>query len=122
MKKLFKSERAIENAHVFLWLLKDSSWCHSWRWLGVTMIIPTLAVQLYLCWLSRKHIHEILHNIAVALWISANATWMLGEFFADDSWRGFAQWFFDAGIALMVYYYVFLFRKDTGDDHASSNG
>lgn len=122
MKKLFKSDRAYENAHVFLWLLKDSSWCHAWRWLGVCMIVPTLLVQIHLCWKSRKHIHEILHNVAVAFWISANATWMLGEFFFNDGWRGFAQYFFDAGIALMLYYYIFLFHKDKGDEHASANG
>ena len=109
--KLFRNERAYENAHIFLWLIKDTSWCHTWRWLGMLMIIPTLAVQLHLTWKSRKDIHEIYHNIAVACWITANATWMTGEFFFGDSWRDAAKWFFNAGIALMIYYYAVVFRK-----------
>lgn len=109
--KLFKNDRAYENAHIFLWLLKDCSWVHSWRILGLTMIIPTLFVQLHLTWKARKDIHEVLHNIAVACWISANATWMLGEFYFADGWREYAKWFFDAGIAIMVYYYIVHFRR-----------
>lgn len=75
------------------------------------MIIPTLFVQLHLTWRARKDIHEVLHNIAVACWISANATWMLGEFYFADGWREYAKWFFDAGIAIMVYYYIVHFRR-----------
>lgn len=109
--KLFRTEREYENAHVFLWLLKDTSWCHSWRWFGMAMIIPTLAVQLHLTWKSRKDIHEVFHAIAVACWIAANGIWMTGEFFYGDSFRPAAEWFFGVGVACMAFYYAFLFRR-----------
>ncbi len=108
--KIFQNERAYENAHVFLWLIKDTSWCHGWRALGMLMILPTLTVQLHLTWSSRKDVHEVFHSIAVACWITANAIWMIGEFFYQDSWRPFAQWFFSAGVAAMVFYYAVYFR------------
>ena len=82
--KIFQNERAYENAHVFLWLIKDTSWCHGWRVLGMAMILPTLTVQLHLTWNSRKDVHEVFHSIAVACWIIANAIWMTGEFFYQD--------------------------------------
>jgi hypothetical protein len=109
--KLFKNERAYENAHVFLWLLKDTSWCHSWHFLGMAMIVPTLAVQIHLTWRSRHDEHEVFHSIAVACWIAANAIWMTGEFFRGDSWRPGAQWLFSAGLVTMFFYYSVHFRN-----------
>jgi hypothetical protein len=109
--KIFKNERAYENAHVFLWLLKDTGWCHGWRWLGMAMIVPTLGVQVHLTWNSRKEVHEIFHSIAVACWITANAIWMTGEFFYGDGLRDPASWFFGAGVGSMVLYYAVYFRK-----------
>jgi len=101
--KGFKNERAYENAHAFLWLLKDTSWRHSWRFLGMVMIVPTLAVQMHLTWRSRHDLHEVFHSIAVACWIAANAIWMSGEFFRGDSWRPGAQWLFSAGLVTMFF-------------------
>jgi len=109
--KIFRNERAYENAHVFLWLLKDTAWCHSWHWLGMSMIAPTLAVQLHLTWNTRKDVHEVFHSIAVACWISANAIWMTGEFFCGDGLRGPASWCFGAGVAAMAFYYAVYFRR-----------
>lgn len=103
--KLFKNDRAYENAHIFIWLIKDSSWVHNWRWLGMLMIIPTLFVQLHITWKNRADISESVHNIAIACWICANATWMTGEFYFHDGWRGYAQWFFNLGLGLLITYY-----------------
>lgn len=109
-----KDLRRVENLHVFLWLLKDCSWAHTWKILGSIMIAPTLIVQLYLVWHSRKDIHDVLHNIAVALWISANATWMLFEFFWNpEHGKEYARYFFNTGLCIMVFYYLFLFKKKT---------
>lgn len=109
--KLFKNERAYENALVFLWLLKDTSWCHSWHFLGMAMIVPTLAVQIYLTWRSRYDEHEVFHSIAVACWIAANAIRMTDEFFRGDSWRPGALWLFSAGLVTMFFYYSVHFRN-----------
>lgn len=107
-----KDIRKIENLHVALWLLKDASWCSSWKALGVVMIIPTLAVALQIVWHSRKQTEDLIHNVAVCLWICANMIWMAGEFFLNDGTRGYAKVFFFAGLALLAGYYAsILLRK-----------
>jgi hypothetical protein len=111
MTKLFGTRRDVENMHIFLWLMKDNAWCHDWHMVGVAMIFPTLAVQAYLTWRSRHDIHEIFHSVAVLLWIAANAIWMIGEFFYDDTWRFAPECFFGAGLASMAFYYAVHFRR-----------
>ena len=109
--KIFKNVREYENAHIFLWLLKDNSWCHEWKTFGMFMIVPTLLVQLHITWQNRKDIHEVFHNVAVACWIIANAIWMTGEFFYDDGWREYSELFFGAGLLAVAFYYAVHFRK-----------
>jgi hypothetical protein len=76
--------RRMENLHIVFWLFKDISWCMSWRVLGVAMIIPTLAVAIYISYRTRKIKSELAHNLAVTFWISANSYWMISEFFGFD--------------------------------------
>ena len=82
-----------------------------WRPLGVAMIVPTLVVAIDIAWRSRKSLHDLFHNIAVCCWITANAVWMTGEFYANDTWRPYARIFFGIGMVTLLYYYAFLFRK-----------
>jgi hypothetical protein len=70
----------LQNLHVALWLLKDCSWCELWKWTGVAMIAPTLFVAVWIAWHGRRCLPDLVHNVAVCLWISANVTWMFGEF------------------------------------------
>ncbi len=98
--------RKIENVHVALWLLKDVSWISDWRFLGLFMVVPTLVVALKICWDTRKQAGDLVHNIAVALWICANTTWMIGEFYYDDGTRHVAKVFFYSGMGLLVAYYA----------------
>jgi uncharacterized membrane protein len=98
--------RKIENLHVMLWLLKDCSWVSEWKLLGLFMVIPTLLVAIKICWDTRSHFADLIHNIAVALWICANTTWMIGEFYYNDGTRGFAKIFFYSGLALLGLYYA----------------
>jgi len=117
MKKWFPTVRAYENAHIALWLLKDFCWCRGLHVLGMVMIIPTLSIAVDITWSNRRlengalNIHDLFHNVAVALWICANATWMTGEFFFGDSWRPLALVFFGSGLGLIAWYYLFMFRK-----------
>lgn len=97
--------RKIENVHVALWLVKDISWCSDWQWLGMLMVVPTLIVATRICWLTRTDAEELVHNLAVVLWISANITWMIGEFFYNDGTRPLAQVFFAAGAVCLAGYY-----------------
>ena len=98
--------RKIENLHVALWLLKDISWCSEWRIFGLIMVVPTLAVALKICWDTRRHFADFVHNIAVALWICANTTWMIGEFYYNDGTRPLSKVFFFAGMALLTVFYL----------------
>jgi hypothetical protein len=106
LKNLFKNIREYENLHIALWLIKDTCWVMSWKSVGIAMIIPTLTVAIHLAWRSRKNVADLCHNIAVCLWITANATWMTGEFFYSDGFRPYAMIFFTAGFIVVTAYYV----------------
>ena len=108
---MFKNIRQYENLHIAFWLIKDSCWGMSFKTLGMFMIIPTLFVALDIAYKSRKNISDLFHNIAVCLWISANATWMTGEFFYKDTLRPYATVFFALGLIVVAIYYVVFFPK-----------
>jgi hypothetical protein len=104
--------RRIENLHILLWLLKDLCWALNLRVLGMIMIIPTLTVAILITWQTRKLTAELLHNLAVVLWITANCLWMTGEFFGWDEGtfgtRHLAIIPFSLGLLILVYYYLIL--------------
>lgn len=115
-KSLLKSIREYENMHIALWLVKDTCWVASVElpWLkipGMIMIAPTLLVAIYITWRSRHEQAEIFHNIAVCLWISANASWMIGEFYFNDETRAVPIVFFLAGLIIVSIYYIIYFPK-----------
>jgi hypothetical protein len=107
--------RRMENMHIAFWLMKDISWCMIWKWLGMAMIIPTLSIAIVIAWRTRDIKAELAHNLAIALWISANSLWMISEFFHFDSnfiWgnmtgKHLALIPFFAGALILVHYYVF---------------
>ncbi len=100
------SIRRIENVHIAFWLLKDIGWIHDLYLLGVAMVIPTLAIALWLTWHTRHDRAERCHSTAVVCWIVANAIWMVGEFFFNDSTRHYASAFFALGIAVLAWHYT----------------
>ena len=92
-----------------------------WKPGGIFMIFPTLGVAFYILWKSRHVRSELFHNMAVCLWIMANSTWMVTEFFnIDKEYKKYAVYIFLAGIALLLFYYVFYFRKDRMKDEELS--
>ena len=107
----------IQNAHVALWLLKDMSWCNHWHWVGVGVVAPTLALAIKIAWDSRKNVADCVHNIAVCLWICANITWMVGEFFGNDSTRPHARVFFMVGGVVLLGYYAYCLIKRFTNAH-----
>jgi len=117
MKRFFPNSKAYENAHIAFWLIKDFCWCRGFHTLGTLMIVPTLAMAIDITWSNRKNVDDLFHNSAMALWICANATWMLGEFHANDTYRPYATVFFIFGLALISYYYLFVFRKQSRSEH-----
>ena len=109
-----KRVKRFENFHVFLWLMKDVSWCNTWVKYGVVMAVPTLLLQIYITWLTRKNFIEMIHNVAVCLWLCANITWMSGEFFfnGEDDWfdknmTWLPDIFFFSGIGIVAAVYVY---------------
>ena len=87
-------------------------WALNFRPLGVAMIFPTLAVALIITWQTRHMRSELYHNLAIDFWITANCTWMVGEFFGiDENWIGeyglrqFAIIPFVIGLSIIAYYY-----------------
>ena len=108
------AQRKTENLHIVFWLMKDISWCLMFRTLGVIMIVPTLGAAMYITWRARANKTDLAHNLAVVFWISANAWWMLAEFFEFDEiglWHGisgrhFALVPFAIGAAILLYHYL----------------
>jgi hypothetical protein len=112
--------RKMENMHIVFWLFKDISWCMIWKMLGMTMIVPTLAISIVIAWRTRHMPSELAHNLAISFWISANSLWMISEFFHFDTvpvWRQFegkhlALIPFAAGVLILLYYYLFQKRRE----------
>ena len=106
--------RRLENLHIVFWLFKDISWCMLWRPLGIAMVVPTLAVAIYIAYRTRQIKSELAHNLAVAFWISANSYWMISEFYGFDeavvlgAYEGkyFAMIPFLIGVIILAWYYI----------------
>lgn len=105
--------RQIENLHIVFWLIKDLSWAMLWKPLGLIMIFPTMIAGLLITWQTRKIKSELLHNLAVVLWITANAYWMLVEFFStNDNLRFYTIIPFSLGLLIIGYYYIIVKPKE----------
>jgi len=106
--------RKTENLHIVFWLMKDISWCMLWRALGIFMIAPTLGAAIFITWRARANRTDFAHNLAVVFWISANAWWMITEFFEFDetplwlgiSGRQFSMIPFLLGAAVLIWHYA----------------
>jgi hypothetical protein len=111
--------RKIENLHIVFWLLKDLSWCMVWKPLGIAMIFPTLIIASIIAYRSRAYLSEFYHNLAVALWITANSYWMVSEFLNFDTkilfgaytYKHLALLPFILGTFPLIYYYIFYKKK-----------
>jgi hypothetical protein len=110
--------RRIENLHILLWLIKDLCWALNYKTVAMIMIVPTMAVALMITWQTRHILSEVLHNLAVVFWITANCTWMVGEFYGWDEnligeigLRQLAVIPFSIGLIILAYYYIFLASK-----------
>ncbi len=106
--------RQQENLHILLWLIKDTFWVLDFKIGGMLMVLPTLLVAIFITWNWRHYRSELFHNTAVCFWISANITWMIGEFFFADGTRPIAIGFFVAGLLVIGYYYLtsFFVKQD----------
>jgi hypothetical protein len=108
---MIKNYRKLENFHILLWLIKDLCWVIEFKILGIFMILPTLALAIYITYINRKEKAELAHNFAICFWICANSVWMIGEFFYEDKTRLYAIAFFVLGLVMMLGYYIPLVYK-----------
>lgn len=100
--------RIHENLHVILWLLKDLSWLMEYKVFGLVMVVPTVVVAVLIAWGSRRDRGELIHASAVVLWILANSTWMIEDFFFDAKGHGIPQVIFLLGLGLLAIHYLVL--------------
>jgi hypothetical protein len=115
--------RRVENLHILLWLIKDACWAINLKIPALVMIIPTLVVAILITYQTRKITSEFLHNLAIDFWITANCTWMVGEFTGWDAnlvgqygLREFSLIPFGIGLIILAYYYlVYMHRKEFED-------
>lgn len=119
---MLKNIRAYENLHIFLWLLKDTCWIMDFHVGGIIMIVPTVLAAIHITWRWRKDVNEFLHSLAVTCWIFANAIWMIGEFYYDDTLRPYAAPFFIAGLISVGIYYGYVLPNGKGSNHSQSSG
>jgi hypothetical protein len=120
--------RRMENMHIVFWLLKDISWCLIWKVLGLIMIVPTLSIAILISYRTRKIKSELAHNLAVTFWITANAYWMISEFFEFDTiivWnqltgKHMAIIPFFIGIAILAWYYIIIKPNEKEDIHVAT--
>lgn len=106
-------QRKMENLHIVFWLFKDIAWCMFWKPLGIAMIAPTLTVAIIITWKTRSNFSELCHNIAITVWIMANAFWMSTEFLGIDNLiviyqftlKQMAMIPFSIGVIILAYYY-----------------
>jgi hypothetical protein len=115
--------RRVENLHILLWLIKDACWALNLRYPALIMIVPTLLVAILITWQTRKITAELLHNLAIDFWITANCTWMIGEFFGWDAnllgpygLREFSLVPFGIGLLILGYYYLIYMHKPDLED------
>lgn len=104
----------MENLHIVFWLFKDIAWCLGFKILGISMIVPTLTIAIVISWRTRKMMSELCHNIAIAVWISANSYWMISEFLGFDermiwdeyTFKHLALIPFGIGVLVLAFYYL----------------
>lgn len=93
--------------HILFWLIKDICWCTGFKPLGVAMIFPTLIIALYITWRNKHIVAELVHNLAVSFWITANSMWMIFEFMGrDEDLKNYCIIPFATGLVILIYYYT----------------
>jgi hypothetical protein len=105
---MIQNIRKYENLHILLWLVKDVCWISNFKVMGMVMALPTIIVAIFITYIHRNIISELIHNMAVCCWIFANITWMTGEFFFNDGTRPYAIVFISLGVIILSYYYLYL--------------
>ncbi|GCD77079.1 hypothetical protein JCM31826_05610 [Thermaurantimonas aggregans] len=106
-----KKLKALDTLHIPVWLAKDIAWLLVYKPLGIAMILPAVAIALHICVKTVFNKFLFYQNLAVLFWISANSTWMAGEFF-HFAYKLPAALLFAAGIISILWHYVIEFNSN----------
>lgn len=96
--------KALDTLHIPIWLAKDIAWILVYKPLGVAMILPAVSIAVYICIKTLSDKLLFFQNLAILFWISANSTWMAGEFF-DLAYKGPAMVLFLLGVLSIARHY-----------------
>ena len=115
MKKLNSKDQSenwvvFDHLHIVLWLLKDMCWAMEWKTMGVIMVVPTLALAVYISLRTNTKSFSFLPNLSILCWILANSIWMFDEFFHLEI-RHLCLVFFGAGLAMVFYWLIAQFAE-----------
>ena len=114
--ELWEKIKKFESLHIVFWLIKDSCWMLQFKWLGILMIIPTLAISVIIIYISRK-MTDMFINLAILFWICANSFWMYIEFFTSGELKLWASIPFGLGFIFVgIYYYKTLISKSSSNN------
>lgn len=102
---MLKKQRLLENLHIPLWIIKDTCWMMGFKLAGTIMVWPTLLMACYIAWISKGNLLSLLPNLAVLCWISANAIWMLDEFY-EFGFKWLSLSCFSVGILFTIAYFI----------------
>lgn len=109
--ELAKKIKGHENLHIVFWLIKDGCWMLQFKWLGIVMVIPTIAIAVIIVYVVRKTV-DVYLNAAIFCWICANSFWMYIEFFTNGDYKLLSVYPFALGLTFMgVFYYKTMLRK-----------
>jgi len=97
--------RKWENIHIPLWLIKDTCWMMEWKYLGASMIIPTVVTAIFITFKTARR-PEFFINLAICFWISANSYWMCAEFFDFIEYKNMAGIPFVLGMVAVTIFYA----------------
>lgn len=97
-----KSKLSLEHFHSLLWLLKDICWLLLLPIVGSIILVPTVGLAIFISWKSFSDRFQFFQNLSITFWVSANATWMVGELFYDDTTRPYALGFVTLGLVSWV--------------------
>ena len=93
----------LEHFHSLLWLLKDMCWLQLWPTLGPIILVPTVGLAVFISWKSFSDRFQFFQNLSVMFWLTANAIWMVGELFYDDTTRPYSLIFILMGLVCWVW-------------------
>lgn len=112
---IFFTVRGCENVHIYLWILKDLSWC-------MNFVVPGMFFGLCaLLWMGVLLYHAIKYKnneekyfvVATFIWLLANYVWMSGNLlYNSDKYRFTATCLMMVSIIMILYYFFFLKNKE----------